>query len=77
MDNLFPQYQIETRKKDGKWENLYFDPDLDIMRKRLEYQRLTQPEGTHIRLLGLKGELIETVEGITLDKSRKKITVEE
>lgn len=77
MDNLFPQYQIETSRDGKHWELIYFDPDLDIMRIRLASFRNRVSEGTTARLLGLKGEFIDSVEGIALDKSKKKATVEE
>lgn len=76
MDNMHPQYQIEIREPGKNWETLFYDPDLDVLKKRLEYQRLTRPEGDVIRLLGLKGELIEQVEGITLRKADKKKLVD-
>jgi hypothetical protein len=77
MNNVFPQYQIETSRDGKNWEMVFFDPDLPIMRLRLESLRLRTVEGTKIRLLGLKGEHIETVEGIALDKPKKKTIVEE
>ena len=77
MDNLYPQFQIEIQEPGRHWENIFYDPDLDVMKKRLEYQRLTRPEGDKIRLLGFKGELIELVEGIALRKVRKAATVQE
>jgi hypothetical protein len=80
MDNLYPQFQVEVQESGKKWKTIYYDPDVDVLKGRLEYLRLTRPEGEVFRLLGLKGELIEQVEGITLrkvDKAGKSATVSE
>lgn len=56
--NLDPQYQLQIFS--GKaWEMKYFDSELSYIRLRFEYQKGCQKPGTQIRIIGLRGEILD------------------
>jgi len=78
MDNLFPQYQIQTSTDGKSWDIPFADPDLDVMRLRFEYQKTIQRVNVTVRLLGLKGENLGQAKGQKpFAPSRKSAIVEE
>ncbi len=70
--NLEPQYQLQTFS--GKvWEMKYFDSELPVIRLRYEYQKTCQRPGTQIRIIGLRGEILEH---FTVDQVEEKKVVD-
>lgn len=60
MDNLFPQYQLDFNRTGKGFETWCYDPDLDVMRLRFAEAKKRLMVGQSVRLLGLKGECLDS-----------------